>query len=492
MKPSRIRLITALLLGLFAAMSVQAQQPASKYGAKADSIAQLVKMNYVYSFEEAIKKANKTKKPIFVNAFADWALPCHGMNQYVFNNEDFCKWADEHFVCLFLDVTKGQGRTFADRYKVSTFAHYLVLDAGGEIVHRIVGGATLPAFQNQLAAALNPATSLSGTRKAYENGDRSKATLLAYLSALKLAEEDSIFDVVSQEYIPMLNEQDLQQKDNWFIVSKKVNSGDEAMLARVMGNRETYVANVGGEEVEKLLSLAFGRKLMPYLGEQTYDAQALLDIYINMQKAELADTSYCYQLYDVIKAHGEHRYAETIELIGLFNDQQLVYACDLSLKFPDPTPAEQEMLKKYYTDRAAALPKNSSVRRAYEDLAANFTAGDGIQFSSGLLSDILAKAKREGKLVFVDCYTTWCGPCKMLSRTSFPKAVAGEYFNPRFVSVQIDMEKGEGPALAKKWGISSYPTMMVLTADGEVLGTIVGFRQAEQLVSDVKAIVEKN
>ena len=67
-----------------------------------------------------------------------------------------------------------------------------------------------------------------------------------------------------------------------------------------------------------------------------------------------------------------------------------------------------------------------------------------------LFKDAVAKAQQTGKMIFLDCYTSWCGPCKMMTNTVFPQEKVGAYMNPRFVSIKIDMEKGEGVELAKK------------------------------------------
>ena len=64
---------------------------------------------------------------------------------------------------------------------------------------------------------------------------------------------------------------------------------------------------------------------------------------------------------------------------------------------------------------------------------------------------VLKKAKKEKTLIFIDCYTSWCGPCKYMTETIFPQEKAGEFFNPKFVCVKFDMEKGEGPELAKRF-----------------------------------------
>ena len=58
----------------------------------------------------------------------------------------------------------------------------------------------------------------------------------------------------------------------------------------------------------------------------------------------------------------------------------------------------------------------------------------GVKFETGAWSEMLAKAKAENKLVFVDVYTKWCGPCKHVSETVFPQEKLGEYYNAHFIN----------------------------------------------------------
>ena len=85
-----------------------------------------------------------------------------------------------------------------------------------------------------------------------------------------------------------------------------------------------------------------------------------------------------------------------------------------------------------------------------------------IDFRESGFAKALEAAKVENKLVFMDCYTSWCGPCKLMASKEFVQEKAGEYFNPRFVSVKIDMEKGEGVELRKRYDVNAYPTLLVL------------------------------
>lgn len=112
----------------------------------------------------------------------------------------------------------------------------------------------------------------------------------------------------------------------------------------------------------------------------------------------------------------------------------------------------------------------------------------GITFFEGTFNQALAQADKDKKLVFLDIYAVWCGPCKRLKATTFKDQAVGEYFNKRFVSIAIDGEKGEGPALAQKLQLTAYPTLYVLDSKGTVVRKIVGYRTAEQLLAEMKML----
>lgn len=86
----------------------------------------------------------------------------------------------------------------------------------------------------------------------------------------------------------------------------------------------------------------------------------------------------------------------------------------------------------------------------------------------------LAKAKSENKLVFMDAYATWCGPCKWMSANMFTKNEVADFYNEKFVNLKVDMEKGDGPELAKKYGVRAYPTLLFLDSEGNMVHKKVG------------------
>lgn len=120
-------------------------------------------------------------------------------------------------------------------------------------------------------------------------------------------------------------------------------------------------------------------------------------------------------------------------------------------------------------------------------------AGEGIRFVEGLtFEEALGQAKKEGKMLFVDCYTSWCGPCRMMANQVFTQKKAGDYFNKEFVSLKVDMEKGEGPGLHKRFLVKAYPTFLFLDGDGNEVNRIVGSSDIDEFLKAVQEGVGTN
>lgn len=107
----------------------------------------------------------------------------------------------------------------------------------------------------------------------------------------------------------------------------------------------------------------------------------------------------------------------------------------------------------------------------------------GIKFEENHnLKDALAKAKIENKLVFIDAYASWCGPCKMMAAKIFPLQEVGDYYNAHFINLKLDMEAPENIEIAKKYEVKAYPTYLFLNADGEVIHRALGSMPAQEFI----------
>jgi thiol-disulfide isomerase/thioredoxin len=105
-----------------------------------------------------------------------------------------------------------------------------------------------------------------------------------------------------------------------------------------------------------------------------------------------------------------------------------------------------------------------------------------IEFQQGSWADIQAKAKAENKHIFVDAYTTWCGPCKWMAANVFTDKSVGEFFNKNYVNFKLDMEKGEGITFAQTYQVNAYPTLLFFNSMGEVVNKRIGGAPAEKFL----------
>ncbi|WP_213280280.1 thioredoxin fold domain-containing protein [Chryseobacterium indologenes] len=115
--------------------------------------------------------------------------------------------------------------------------------------------------------------------------------------------------------------------------------------------------------------------------------------------------------------------------------------------------------------------------------AITISAQEAIQFQELPFKDIIAKAKKEKKLVFIDAYASWCGPCKMMEKNVFTQKSVSDYYNTNFINARFDMEKGEGRDIASKFGVRSYPTYLFLNGEGELVSRNTGYMEESMFVA---------
>lgn len=111
----------------------------------------------------------------------------------------------------------------------------------------------------------------------------------------------------------------------------------------------------------------------------------------------------------------------------------------------------------------------------------------GIQFFKGTFDEALAKAKQENKLVFVDFYAVWCGPCKQMAETVFTDEEVGKFMNDKFVCMQIDVEKaGWQKETAGKYNVTVLPTLVFFKPDATIVSRLAGARDKADFLNTAK------
>lgn len=103
-----------------------------------------------------------------------------------------------------------------------------------------------------------------------------------------------------------------------------------------------------------------------------------------------------------------------------------------------------------------------------------------------------ALAKQSNKLIFIDVYATWCGPCTQLKKTTFRNPKVSAFFNTNFINLSIDAEKGIGPQLSTAYNVSAYPTLLFVKPDGKSVLYAEGFMPSDYLIDLGKQALQTN
>ncbi|MDX2361367.1 MAG: thioredoxin domain-containing protein [Crocinitomicaceae bacterium] len=118
--------------------------------------------------------------------------------------------------------------------------------------------------------------------------------------------------------------------------------------------------------------------------------------------------------------------------------------------------------------------------------------GIGITFKHMTMEEARELAQSTGKLVFIDCYTDWCGPCKRMAAGAFKDPEVAALYNKNFINVKIEMEKNpDGVGLARKYKVNAYPTLVFINGQGDLIGKRVGMQSKDALIIFANNVLEK-
>jgi len=114
------------------------------------------------------------------------------------------------------------------------------------------------------------------------------------------------------------------------------------------------------------------------------------------------------------------------------------------------------------------------------------------KFFDGTYEEAYSEAQKQGKYLFIDCYTDWCGWCKVADKKTFPADEVAAILNENFISVQVDMERGTGVALGMKYRVLGYPSYLMFAPDGSLAHRMSGYiEDPADFVSEVKKALDQ-
>lgn len=241
------RILTlAVVLSLFAVVSYAQDNTNTGSGTTTEE-----GMNFENgSVSDIFALAKAQNKYVFVDCYADWCGPCKWMMANVFPQKEVGEFYNENFVIYKLDMEKGEGVEFAEKYKVHSYPTYLFFNPEGELVHRSGGSKEADMFIQDGKNALNPDMTLFGLQAKYEAGNRSSEVLMNYAYALSNANQKGIKEV-ADAYFATQSESDLMAENNWNMIYRFTTDINSREFKYLEANSDMFSKTYGEEKVNK-------------------------------------------------------------------------------------------------------------------------------------------------------------------------------------------------------------------------------------------------
>ena len=450
------------------------------------------------TFDEALAKAKAEKKLVFVDCYTTWCGPCK-MTTKIFPMKEAGEFFNPRFVCVKFDMEQGEGKELKNKLGVRAYPSFFIIRPDGTVQHAVVGGDELEPFIERVKKGLNEKTSLLYLNQQYEKGKMNKKQLLAYKVALDDAYDQKKAEQVKKELLSQITEKDKLKKEYWPLFEDGTCTVGTPDFNLILANIPTFEKNIGKEKLDEFLFSAYSRALSPHLyGNKERQTVSLDELKQQIGKLDFQKKNDLLSLCDIA---GLVAQGDVNQLVSKVEEKAATLTGnDLSSMLMAFGAMQDKATKADYNRMVAAAekmmanPANSEMKNYLEYYVESWKnlAHVGVNFQDLTFEQAVEKAAKMRKQIFVDCYTSWCGPCKYMSNTVFPQEKMGDYMNPKFICVKYDMEKGEGPELAKKFGVRAYPTFVIVNPDGTIRHKLVGGGEGEKFIERVKESFDDN
>lgn len=164
------------------------------------------------SLEEAIAKAKKENKKVFVDVYATWCGPCKRMAATAFMNEEVGRFHNEHFINVKIDGEKGDGPAIMEKYGVYAFPTLLYINADGTLFRKMVGMMSEQDLLLRGGEAVHPETSpLFTARQEFHNGNKGREPMAAYINAMAMDDDADSLEHYGRLYYSLFPDLDLKK-----------------------------------------------------------------------------------------------------------------------------------------------------------------------------------------------------------------------------------------------------------------------------------------
>lgn len=446
------------------------------------------------TFEQALAKARSEKKFVFMDCYTSWCGPCKYMAERIFPTKEAGDYFNPRFVCVKYDMEKGEGPELSKKFGIKNYPTFLIIHPDGSVRHRIVGGGGLDAFVKKVEQGMIRKTSLGYLENKYEHGKLNKKETMLYLEALNVAYYHEKASLVRKELEARLNDKDKVQREFWPLIQDQ-EYGSEAFLF-VLDHLPSYRKNMGKEIVDNFLNTKFNviinqckygrgeeaRKSI-FVVRQQLSRIGLEEEESLLTKVRFAEACINEDIDRVIAM------ADSLLHAGLTKDEIWSGLSPFSQWVKDKATKEQLDRIVNMGKRLISDVLNEKLKKELQFFFEPFEilSCKEVYFHDLTFDEALQKARSYNKMLFIDCYTGWCGPCMYMANVIFKEERMADFLNKHFICVKYDMESNEGMEIQKKYHVQAYPTFIMLNPDGSLRHQFVGGGETDVFIPKVEA-----
>ena len=317
------------------------------------------------SLDDALARAQSGDGPskVFIDCYAPWFGPCRFMASVVFPAAEVGRFFNENFVNIRIDMGTPEGEAVRKRYGISAYPSYLILDAEGNEINRLVGGARADQFVPMADRAKDPKNSIASLKAVYE-ADATTENAINYLEMLKNSKRDKELVELMDKVFPTLTDYERFNERMWPIVAASITEPDSPVLAYILENKAVANMFVGEEKVNQLLKSVYGayftRVLNGRIGSPDRDVMERGVMVVNMLDLPIYDPLVV--LTRLVAARQDKDYDRMIDILE--NDvihlplrpHRAIYEKAFTM-IDDYSEEQRERIRKYFERSAAEYTK---------------------------------------------------------------------------------------------------------------------------------------
>ena len=410
------------------------------------------------------------------------------MANNVFTLEAAGDYFNKNFVCVKIDMEKGEGPAIGKQYGVDAYPTFLIINADGKLMHKLVGAMSLEELIENVECGLK-ASSIAEYETLYQSGKLDKTEQMAYWKLLSISGEVVKAQTVGDDLWGKLSEKDKLNPTYWALLRSRATTIEGEEMKFVCANREYFEKEVGKEEVGKLIYNSFITELnmmiVYQLPAKKYEKVPVIkDLLKNNDVPRKEALLKITELAEARGNYDERAYLDILDAnLDIWDDSEkrtIFEAAKLFISLANGK--EHTRMLGDIALRAQETVKDEVVKEGIIKIgltSRRVSGKDGVYWEDlASLKEVMERALLESRYVFLYFHNDG-QTSKLINEKLFSSKEVGDYLNKFFINYKIHVGEGDGARIARKYGVIVPNMVVVLDKYGAVRHRVSNLMQGD-------------